>query len=114
MPVSSTQNNLDNEKDSKACEGRIRLPKRMMFRENSQRPLKIPEKYVSTKISLFWGADKNCPLSYEPSGSDFLSPCIQVSSAMWTYGDGDSKDTNITNEKKSRNNLVLTGSWSDG
>ena len=24
------------------------------------------------------GSDKNCPLSYEPSGSDFLSPCIQV------------------------------------
>ena len=24
------------------------------------------------------GSDKSCPLSYEPSGSDFLSPCIQV------------------------------------
>ena len=24
------------------------------------------------------GGDKNCPLSYEPSGTDFLSPCIQV------------------------------------
>ena len=24
------------------------------------------------------GGDKNCPLTYEPSGTDFLSPCIQV------------------------------------
>ena len=26
----------------------------------------------------FFLADKNCPIDWEPSGSDFLSPCLQV------------------------------------
>merc|ERR1719237_1038157 len=28
------------------------------------------------------GTDKSCPLSYEPSGTDFLSPCLQEADLM--------------------------------
>ena len=28
------------------------------------------------KAKQFYLGDKNCPLAYEPSGQDFLSPCI--------------------------------------
>jgi hypothetical protein len=31
---------------------------------------------VSERTTTFYLGDKNCPLSYEPSGQDFLSPCI--------------------------------------
>jgi len=31
---------------------------------------------LRTKAREFYFKDKNCPLSYEPSGEDFLSPCI--------------------------------------
>jgi Protein of unknown function (DUF2891) len=37
---------------------------------------------VSTKAHQFYGADKNCPLLYEPSGEDFLSPCIAEADLM--------------------------------
>jgi hypothetical protein len=30
----------------------------------------------------FYGADRNCPLSYEPSGQDFLSPCLAEADFM--------------------------------
>src|SRR5205823_5220822 len=30
----------------------------------------------------FFLADKNCPLSYEPSGEDFLSPCLAEADVM--------------------------------
>jgi len=30
----------------------------------------------------FYAADKNCPLSYEPSGQDFLSPCLAEADFM--------------------------------
>jgi len=30
----------------------------------------------------FYGEDRQCPLHYEPSGSDFLSPCIQEADLM--------------------------------
>ncbi len=30
----------------------------------------------------FFSADKSCPLSYEPSGEDFLSPCIAEADVM--------------------------------
>src|SRR5207249_9354825 len=30
----------------------------------------------------FFFADKNCPLSYEPSGEDFLSPCLGEADVM--------------------------------
>src|ERR1700735_5554085 len=31
---------------------------------------------VTTKARQFYLSDKNCPLAYEPSGEDFLSPCL--------------------------------------
>ncbi len=31
---------------------------------------------LSERTSTFYLADKGCPLSYEPSGQDFLSPCV--------------------------------------
>ena len=30
----------------------------------------------------FYLADKNCPLTYEPSGEDFLSPCLAEADVM--------------------------------
>jgi hypothetical protein len=30
----------------------------------------------------FYGADRNCPLAYEPSGEDFLSPCLGEADLM--------------------------------
>jgi hypothetical protein len=35
-----------------------------------------------TKARDFYSADKNCPLAYEPSGEDFLSPCLAEADAM--------------------------------
>ncbi len=35
-----------------------------------------------TKARDFYGADKNCPLAYEPSGEDFLSPCLAEADVM--------------------------------
>jgi hypothetical protein len=31
---------------------------------------------VSARVRDFYLKDRNCPLSYEPSGEDFLSPCL--------------------------------------
>jgi hypothetical protein len=35
-----------------------------------------------SKARQFYLADKNCPLSYEPSGEDFLSPCLGEADLM--------------------------------
>ena len=34
------------------------------------------------KAINFYGADKSCPLGYEPSGEDFLSPCLMEADLM--------------------------------
>lgn len=34
------------------------------------------EALVVSRSRDFYGADRDCPLSYEPSGEDFLSPCL--------------------------------------
>lgn len=39
-------------------------------------------KLVSDCARKFFLADKNCPLSYEPSGEDFLSPCLAEADVM--------------------------------
>jgi hypothetical protein len=39
-------------------------------------------KLVSDSARKFFIADKNCPLSYEPSGEDFLSPCLAEADVM--------------------------------
>ncbi|HKD44620.1 MAG TPA: DUF2891 domain-containing protein [Candidatus Angelobacter sp.] len=35
-----------------------------------------------SKAHDFYAADKNCPLAYEPSGEDFLSPCLAEADVM--------------------------------
>src|SRR5437879_7659160 len=39
-------------------------------------------KLVSDSAKKFFLADKNCPLAYEPSGEDFLSPCLAEADVM--------------------------------
>jgi len=39
-------------------------------------------KLVSDSARKFFLTDKNCPLAYEPSGEDFLSPCLGEADAM--------------------------------
>lgn len=40
------------------------------------------EKLLVSKTRQFYFADKNCPLAYEPSGEDFLSPCLAEADVM--------------------------------
>lgn len=37
---------------------------------------------VVSKARQFYLSDKNCPLAYEPSGEDFLSPCLGEADLM--------------------------------
>jgi hypothetical protein len=37
---------------------------------------------VASKVGDFFLGDKNCPLAYEPSGEDFLSPCLGEADLM--------------------------------
>lgn len=39
-------------------------------------------KLLLTKARDFYEADRNCPLVYEPSGEDFLSPCLAEADVM--------------------------------
>jgi len=36
----------------------------------------------ATRIRDFYARDKRCPLEYEPSGEDFLSPCLAEADLM--------------------------------
>jgi hypothetical protein len=40
------------------------------------------EKLLTQRINYFYLKDVNCPLAYEPSGQDFLSPCIAEADLM--------------------------------
>jgi hypothetical protein len=40
------------------------------------------ERLVAARIRAFYEPDRNCPLAYEPSGEDFLSPCIAEADAV--------------------------------
>jgi len=40
------------------------------------------EELIVANSSGFYSTDRLCPLNYEPSGSDFLSPCIQEAALM--------------------------------
>ena len=39
-------------------------------------------KLAADSAKKFFLADKNCPLAYEPSGEDFLSPCLGEADVM--------------------------------
>lgn len=34
------------------------------------------EQLLTQRVEAYYGKDKRCPLAYEPSGQDFLSPCL--------------------------------------
>lgn len=40
------------------------------------------EALITDKVRAFHMADVNCPLAYEPSGTDFLSPCLMEADLM--------------------------------
>ena len=37
---------------------------------------------MASRIDVYYGKDRACPMSYEPSGQDFLSPCIAEADLM--------------------------------
>jgi len=37
---------------------------------------------IKDRATYFYTNDKNCPMSWEPSGSDFLSPCLEEAALM--------------------------------
>ena len=37
---------------------------------------------VKSRARAFYATDRNCPLAYEPSGEDFLSPCLAEADLM--------------------------------
>src|SRR5438270_11211185 len=37
---------------------------------------------VTASATKFFNSDQNCPLNYEPSGEDFLSPCLAEADVM--------------------------------
>ena len=37
---------------------------------------------IEEKAKAYYSKDANCPMSWEPSGFDFLSPCMQEASLM--------------------------------
>ena len=39
-------------------------------------------KLIRERAVAFYGKDRNCPLAYEPSGEDFLSPCLAEADLM--------------------------------
>ncbi len=39
-------------------------------------------KLIRTRSTHYYGSDRDCPLHYEPSGQDFLSPCLAEADLM--------------------------------
>jgi hypothetical protein len=37
---------------------------------------------LTSRIETYYGKDRNCPFTYEPSGQDFLSPCLAEADLM--------------------------------
>jgi len=37
---------------------------------------------ISSRAQQYYGQDRNCPIAYEPSGQDFLSPCLAEADLM--------------------------------
>lgn len=40
-------------------------------------------KHIVTTALRFYKKDVNCPLTWEPGGTDFLSPCLEEADLMW-------------------------------
>ena len=45
----------------------------------NNKPLKLA---IETRAKDFYLNDKDCPITWEPSGSDFLSPCLEEAALM--------------------------------
>jgi hypothetical protein len=41
------------------------------------------KKSIRTTALRFYKNDVNCPISWEPGGTDFLSPCLEEADLMW-------------------------------
>ena len=78
-------------------------------------------KLVSDAARKFFLADKNCPLDYEPSGEDFLSPCLgeadvmrrvlpQTEFSTWLKGFMPQVPTK-SNPNPAGSNAVATADW---
>ena len=37
---------------------------------------RVLQRLIAARIEDYYGRDRDCPLAYEPSGQDFLSPCL--------------------------------------
>ena len=37
---------------------------------------------LKERVEVYYGKDRECPISYEPSGQDFLSPCLAEADLM--------------------------------
>ena len=37
---------------------------------------------LKERVEVYYGNDRECPLAYEPSGQDFLSPCLAEADLM--------------------------------
>src|SRR5690606_5638407 len=41
------------------------------------------EAIIRSTALRFYRLDKDCPISWEPGGADFLSPCLEEADLMW-------------------------------
>lgn len=46
------------------------------------------EALLTARVMAFYAGDKSCPIAYEPSGEDFLSPCLMEADLMRRVMDG--------------------------
>jgi len=45
-------------------------------------PTVLPETIIREQAKRFYGGDTDCPTAYEPSGEDFISPCLTEAALM--------------------------------
>ena len=71
---------------------------------------------IESRANYFYANDKNCPMSWEPSGSDFLSPCLEEAALMkrlLTQEDFKVWLNNFLPELKEKSFTLETGKVSD-
>ena len=54
----------------------------MMYNYAADQKDSVLSKAIKTAAIRFYTSDKNCPFSWEPGGSDFLSPCLEEADLM--------------------------------
>ncbi|RCT54380.1 DUF2891 domain-containing protein [Winogradskyella sp. KYW1333] len=71
---------------------------------------------IEQRAKDFYGKDSNCPLEWEPSGFDFLSPCLEEAALMKRVLPSDEFKTWINNfmpQLKDKSFYIETGKVSD-